>query len=254
MTHLPRTLVHTGTAFLLAASMVALFGCRTAQQSRRDAAARTPTGGLSREVDSLRLVQEKLVELIDSLTSLASADRERIRALEADVSMLRSRIDGTELPAPPPAQTAEPRETPAPRGFAAPVPPADQGSTMLRDRYESALRLFNDKQYSAALDAMQSLEADDPTGSYYPNYKYWESESLYAMKRYSRALHGFRSVLDGYPQSPKASAAAFKIAECYEQLGDKSNARAAYARLLADYPNSEYHSRASIRLRALTGE
>ena len=272
MTLSVRTLVLTGIIVFVTGSITGLTGCRTAQESRRGASARgaqsgnTAQRGMSdhAQMDSLRMIQEKLVEVIDSLTSLVGSDHDRIRALEADVAMLRSRIEGTPVPGAPVnerSSTEDERSSPpqnsSAQSYTAPPPPAsdDRSSTAasssVLERYQSALRLYNGKEYTEALAAFESLDADDPHGSYAGNYKYWEGECYYALKEYDRALRRFQNVLDEYRQSSKAPAAEFKIAETYERLGRPATAQTAYERLNSEYPNSEYRIKANARISAL---
>lgn len=243
--------------------MSGLTGCRTAQESRRGLlASRTQPGSpLAHQLDSMGMIEAKLVEVIDSLSMLAEMDRERIRALEADLAMLRSRIDGTPLPEPPEGESSRMRGSSPPpvlpeRSYTAPPPAAPPTAAPepsgALEKYQSALRLYNAKEYSAALAAFVSLESDDPHSVYAGNYKYWEGECYYALKEYDRALRRFQNVIDEYSRSTKAPASEFKIAECYERLNRPASARTAYERLLSDYPNSEYRTRASARLSALT--
>jgi TolA-binding protein len=273
MTLLRRALVLAGIILLTAGTsgitLISLSGCRTSEQSRRGIAASraVPNSTLDRQIDSLRMVQVKLVEVIDSMASLAESDQERIHALETDLAMLRSRIEGTHLPEPPPdarperSYTAPPPATaqtsviappaePTPEAEAAPAPP----SIDMTDRYNATLRLFQQNNFDAALDGFQKLERDDPNGKYASNYKYWEGECYYALKQYDQALKAFRGVQAEYPKSTKAAASEFKIGECYERLDRPTAAKAAYERLIADNPNSEFRARALARIRALPSE
>ncbi len=269
MTFTTRTFVFAGIILFIAGSLTGLTGCRTAQESRRGLpASRTQPGSpLAHQLDSMGMIEAKLVEVIDSLSMLAEMDRDRIRALEADLAMLRSRIEGTPLPEPPEGESSRLRgSTPPPvppeRIYTAPppatppspgaLPPVASEASGALEKYQSVLRLYNAKEYSAALAAFVSLESDDPHSVYAGNYKYWEGECYYALKEYDRALRRFQNVIDEYPRSTKAPASEFKIAECYERLNRPGSARTAYERLLADYPNSEYRTRASARLNALT--
>jgi tol-pal system protein YbgF len=274
MTLLRRALVLAGIITLTASTagitLFTLSGCRTSEQSRRGIAASraVPNSQLDRQIDSLRMIQAKLVEVIDSMTSLAETDQDRIKALEADVAMLRSRIEGTALPEPPPdarserGLTAPPPPRSRPQNFELPTqtPPAERPaesaprSVDVTERYNAALRLFQQNNFDAALDAFQKLEQDDPRGTFAGNYKYWEGECYYAQKQYDKALKQFRGVQSDYPRSPKAAASEFKIGECYERLDRPSAARAAYERLIADYPTSEFRARALARIRALPSE
>jgi TolA-binding protein len=262
-------------------SFVLLFGiglasCRTSQQQARrgqagaaSAATMAERSGMGAGVsrDSLLMIEEKLAEVIDSLSSLAASDRVRIRALEQEVTMLRSRI-GMPASDPPASYTPPQPSYRAPQNYAPPqnssppappisvpqnsvVTPSSNALPSLQDRYGTALRLYNDGAFEAALNAFRDLERDDSKGAYASNYVYWQGESYYALKRYNEALQEFGIVLQQYPASGKAAAAQFKIGETYERMGLKSSARDSYERLLADYPNSDYSTRAEARLRKL---
>ncbi len=230
-------------AISFAVIIAVISGCRTSQQEARRAAVRGPgaaTPELSHEVDSLLMIQEKLVEVIDSMTSLVSADHERIRMLERELQSLQVQTDGTPLP---------PAGDP-PSAYSAPPPPMT-GPATHQERYNEALALFNSRNYGEALLAFQSLEREDPTSAFAPNYRYWEGECYYGEGEYNQALQTFTRVQDEFPHSAKVAAAGFKIGECYERLGLPQSARRAYERLIADYPNTEFRSRAEARLRVL---
>lgn len=273
MTELRRALALAGittlTVVTAATTLFSLGGCRTSEQSRRGIAASraVPNSQLDRQIDSLRMIERKLVEVIDSMTSLAETDQDRIKALESDVQMLRSRIEGTPIAQPPPdARPESDQGLTAPRAPRSPqtstiVPVPDESSAApaprtadVTERYNAALRLFQRNNFDAALDAFQKLEQDDPRGTFASNYKYWQGECYYAMKQYDKALKQFRGVQSEYPRSSKSAASEFKIGESYERLDRPSAARAAYERLLADYPNSEFRARALARIRALPSE
>ncbi len=261
-------------ACLLAAALAfTLASCRTSQQeARRNANAHAQLAHgqatLGHEVDSLLLVQSKLVEVIDSMTGLVDADHARIRALEREVDLLRARRSTAALPpsgaAQPPSYGSmyvAPPALPFPPLITIPPPPNDRSSEQptpgntnaasLQDRYAAALRLFNDNSFSSALTAFHSLEIDDPNGPLASNYKYWQGECYYALKQYNQALQTFSGVVADYPHTTKAAASQFKIAESYEQLNLIPSARSSYQKLLDNYPTSEFSARARARLVAL---
>ena len=84
-----------------------------------------------------------------------------------------------------------------------------------------------------------------------PNFLYWRGESQYALGSYEDAIASFHEVLDKYPNSGKSDDAQFKIGSSYEKLGNTTNAKAAYNRLILSYPESEYTARAKTRLQKL---
>ncbi len=234
------------------AAAATLSSCRTSQQeARRANAARVGSGNVAsaHEVDSLLMVEDKLIEVIDSMTNLVGADHERIRALEQQVQMLEGRTMGTPVPPNDPPPSIQPSYSQPP--YTPPPVPSVTAPTSLQERYSAALQLYNSNEFESALTAFQSLEKDDPHGAYAGNYKYWEGECDYAEHDYNMALQAFGAVVESYPNSTKAAAAQFKLGECYERLHIPQSAHAAYERVLADYPNSEFRARAQARLKAL---
>jgi len=237
---------------LIVVSVFALSSCRTSQQESRRNSARAGNAGtsaVSRQVDSLLMIQEKLTEVIDSMTNLVESDHSRIRTLEQQVQELQqSRSYGSRPPMPPPSDPPSYNSAPSY------VPPRAQSLTAPatpQERYSSALRMYNENHFSEALEEFRALEREDASSSYAPNYKYWEGESEYALKRYNQAMKAFGEVISQYPNSSKAAPAQFKIGECYERLGIPQAARDAYERVIADYPTSEFRARAQTRLKAL---
>jgi tol-pal system protein YbgF len=222
--------------------------------------------------DSLLLVQNKLVTVIDTMAGVITQDRKRIAELEREVARLRSMMESrayssprasTQAQPPVPQQSqAAPLVTPQVQQqrdlTGAPVPsqpepqqqaapePAPQNTD-----YTNALRLFNDGKYIDALAAFDELSRRDASSPLAPNYVYWKGESLYAMGEYKEAIRSFHSLLEQYGHSSKADDAEFKIGAAYEKLGDVTNARTAYQRLILSFPESEYRNRAEIRLQKL---
>jgi tol-pal system protein YbgF len=209
---------------------------------------------LGHDVDSLLMVEDRLINVIDSLTGLVDQDRARIHALEQEVTLLRARVEGRVPALPPPAPIQRPMP-PAGGESARPTLPTSENSPLgpppFETRYTDALHSFNQGQYATALRQFQSLATEDPSSAYAPNYLYWQGESLFALHRYNEALQKFSGVVDRYPNSLKADDARFKIAESYEAMNLPSSARQAYERLIADNPTSEYTARARARLKKL---
>ena len=244
----PLAAASSAMLLLIVSSSMLFVSCRPSrQESRRPSTQANANSGsqssLKRQVDSLLIVEDKLLEVIDSMTSLVNADHSRIRELERQVREIQTSNATTGTPLPP-------RDDPytshrADQSYASTAPPTFQ------DRYNAALHLFNEHDFESALTQFQSLERDDPDGAYASNYKYWEGECYYGEKRYNMALQSFGMTVSMYPNSTKAAAAQFKTGECYEKLQIPSSARQAYERVIADYPSSEYKARAQSNLNAL---
>lgn len=261
--------VSTGPLLILAAILV-LSSCRPAQQARRsnDQAARRAASG-SLQTDSILLVQQRMLILIDTMADVMEKDRERIRQLEIEIARLRSVLDryGIQIPrdpvgsATPSAQprrssiTSPPPSPPVPnqqlptvsvKVSQLPPPSADASS-----RYQTALQAFNEGRYNESIEILTDLKRSDQQSSFAPNYEYWCGESFYALGQYEQAIQSFNTVLTQYPGSSKSDDSEFKIGESYDRLGDGARARISYERLLALYPETEYRPRAEAKLRRL---
>ncbi|MFI5264981.1 MAG: tol-pal system protein YbgF [Candidatus Kapaibacterium sp.] len=249
---------------LILALLSLIVGCRPSQQTRRNNAANARGGGAlaaGKQMDSLYMVQNKLLTIIDTMSNIVAQDRSRIRDLELEVSKLRSlleqqRISGAGIPPPTPAQnyTAPPPPSSSMQPLAPQSQPPQQSqpaSYPPNDKYSEALKSFNDGKYMDALTAFDGLSRSDPSSPYAPNFLYWKGESLYALGQYDEAIRTFHDVLNKYPTSSKADDSEFKIGAAYEKLGDRTNARSAYERLVLSFPESEYKVRAEARLNKL---
>jgi tol-pal system protein YbgF len=212
------------------------------------------------------MVQTKLIDLIESMSTVMEKDRARIRMLELEVARLRGVLEGQGVymrpgPALDPTYQAPAPSPPAPGSqFPVTAPPPRDGQsegpgpadvTRVSDQYAAALTLFQEGQYQRAESAFDELRKTASWSQYAPNFEYWMGESQYALQKYDAALATFHRVVANYPQSTKVDDAQFKIAETHEKLGRKTTARAAYERLVMSYPESEYVGRAQEKLSKL---
>jgi len=224
-----------------------LGSCRPSQQTRRGDSARTAGASSAKSTDSLLMVQDKLVTIVDTMSGILISQQERIRSLEAEVARLRSLLESRSLsgsPGPSGGSYTQPTPTVSAPPMSAPMPAATES-------YSAALRLFNDGRYEEALAAFDALAYNEPNSAYAPNFVYWRGESLYALGSYNDAITSFQDVLARYPNSGKADDAQFKIGASFEKLQKSSSARTAYQELMQSYPESEYVSRARSRLTRL---
>jgi len=197
--------------------------------------------------DSLLLVQDKLLTVIDTMTDMLGDHRKRIRDLEAEVNRLRALLEHSSA-APTRGYVTAPPATPppVPETYTQPTTTAPPD-----EKYSNALKLFNASRYSESLAAFDELAHSQPNSPYMPNYIYWRGESMYALGDYDNAIRSFHDVLEKYPNSGKSDDAEYKIAASYEKLGENEIAKSAYQRLILSYPESEYVARAKARLKKL---
>jgi hypothetical protein len=185
---------HGISSFLfIAVAVVAITvaGCRPSQQARRGDASRAGSQSSSAKMmDSLFMVQERLVTVIDTMSDVLVAQHDRIRTLEAEVARLRSLLEsqsvsgGTGMTGGYYTQPTPPVATPP---QSAPMPPATES-------YSAALRLFNDGRYEEALAAFDALAYNEPNSPYA---KVFRACSRVIQVRRRPTMHSSRSALPG---------------------------------------------------------
>jgi len=109
--------------------------------------------------------------------------------------------------------------------------------------YQHALSLYYDRNYNAAIQEFEQLLSMDNKNSLADNCQYWIGESYYGLGNYQEAIIEFEKVFN-YTDSNKYDDAQLKLGLCYMKLGDANKARAEFERLLTNYPDSEYITKA----------
>jgi tol-pal system protein YbgF len=109
--------------------------------------------------------------------------------------------------------------------------------------YDDALKAFNTRKYDAAAKGFNSIIHSGTNADLTNRAKYWLGETYYAQKKYNEALPLFQETLK-LKNSEKKADAQFMIAQTYERLGSKAKAKAAYEKVVKDYPMSKNVKRA----------
>jgi TolA-binding protein len=104
--------------------------------------------------------------------------------------------------------------------------------------FERAMASFDEGRMPEAAEGLSRFLDRYPDGSYAPEALYQRgSISLLYLDDPGGAARDFRAVAKGFPDSARAFDARLKLAELYEsRLQGGDQARAEYARLLADFP------------------
>lgn len=117
--------------------------------------------------------------------------------------------------------------------------------------YLKAFGLYSANNFSAAITAFEQFLKETPTGDYVPNAHYWIGECHYSNSDLPKALASFQKVVDGWPQHAKAADALLKIGYSQAALKQPAKARAAFERLIRQYPGSPATVKARERLMIL---
>ena len=75
--------------------------------------------------------------------------------------------------------------------------------------------------------------------------------TFYLRKQYVPAIAAFRELVHRYPESPNAAEAWYHIGLCQRNLGRRPEAKATFAKLIKDFPNSKWAGYAKDRLKEL---
>ena len=100
-----------------------------------------------------------------------------------------------------------------------------------REAYQQALRLYENRRYREAIQAFQSLLAQNPRHRLASNCWYWIGESYFALGELDQALQAFTEVLN-YSGSFKKDDALLMMGRIYMRKGQPNMARPMFNRLL----------------------
>jgi TolA-binding protein len=160
----------------------------------------------------------------------------RMQNLEERLSAIEQARGGAPADSGAGAETAAnpaPVATPAPEtGRVASVPPPDRDDAAeTPDQYRKALSLVRQREYDRAIQQFR--------------------ECYYTLGDYSQAILQFNEVRQRYAKSDRAAAALLKIGLSFLEMGNKSEAKLAFQKVVNDYPTAPEAGQAREKLRSL---
>jgi tol-pal system protein YbgF len=105
-----------------------------------------------------------------------------------------------------------------------------------QEQYNYAFGLLRRANYPAAEQALRSFVKRYPNNTLAGNAQYWLGETFYARKDYNDAAIAFAEGYEKYPKSGKAADNLLKLGMSLSNLGHKTDACRAFARLDRDFP------------------
>ena len=186
---------------------------------------------------------------IDALKMDNTDLRQKNLKLEDDVQKLTSRLNDSEAKYATEKQRSDSLEEAAKMAMATPAaqPATETKKTESMEtavnteipmaEYDDALGAFKSKKYADAASAFQKMLDENVPEQIADNCHYWIGEAKYGAKKYTEAITEFESVLK-YKKSEKKGDAQFMIGQCYERMGEKAKAKAAFEKVVKDYPMS----------------
>lgn len=110
-------------------------------------------------------------------------------------------------------------------------------------RYDDARSEFEARNYQSAIQLFESLLAASTSHGLSDNAQFWIGECHFALRQYDAAIIDFEKVFT-FTNSNKADASQYKLGLCYIRKGENIKAREEFDRLIRNYPNSSYSTKA----------
>ena len=177
----------------------------------------------------------RLKSRIDELTQTVDSQENEVSRLHSELSQRKQRLASLE-------RTAADR----PR-VARTTSSSLSGFSQI---YEEALAHYYSKNYEEAISLLRLLTEKYPNHSLASSYHYWLGRCLLALDRYQEAISSFYQVLN-YDRSFKKDDALFYLGRAYLKLGEGPSAKESFARLIREYPSSEYVAEAQTYMEKL---
>jgi len=169
---------------------------------------------------------------------------EKNRALEEKMREMEDRLKAAEGKI---KQAESEKSSPAKE-----VPSEPKGlSAGMGDLYKDAYETFQKGDYEGARKKFEAFLKQYPNTELSGNAQFWIGETYYQKKDFERAILEYEKTITKYPEGGKISAALFKQALSFLELGDKTNARNLLKRVIEKFPHSDQAEMAKKKLEAL---
>lgn len=230
---------------------------------------------LRREVDQVRGEVEEVRYRLERVARERGGASPQIKLLEDRITVLEKQVRMRPLEeAPPPIvgepplpRPGEPGGTPGVPGQPpSPSPPSTPSATPgagledtalarepleAQDEYRQGLRAMQERQYDKAIQHFRAFQRKFPDSPMADDAQYWIGESYFLQRDYNRAILEFNDVLK-YRKGDKVPAALLRQAQAFLEIGDKTDARLIYQKLINDHPRSEEAQEARVQLQNLS--
>lgn len=199
---------------------------------------------------------EQLQAEVQQLRGMVEEQSQTIADLERKQKNMYADLDGrvqslaTPAPAQPQAAPAQPVATGTPAvqapvtssvsapvtNVAAPAQNAVQGSE--KERYQQAYDSLRNGHNAQAVKMFETLLVDYPAGEYADNAQYWLAEAYKVNREIDKSRAAFNKVIVQYPNSAKVPDALLKLGYIEADMQNSVKAREYLLRVTNNYPNS----------------
>jgi tol-pal system protein YbgF len=207
---------------------------KVAEKPKPAAVPATQISQYEKQIEDLRTENTGLKQKNVKLEQENRGINSRLSELEAKYTVEKLRADKAEELA---------KNTVAP---ASKVVVEENPAPVSESTYDNALKAFNSRKYDVATKGFKAIVEGGSDADLTSRAKYWLGETYFAQKKYNEALPMFQESLS-LKNSEKKADAQFMIGQTYERLGNKAKAKAAYEKVVKNYPMSKNVRRAKER-------
>ena len=183
---------------------------------------------------------------IEDLRTENTGLKQKNAKLEQENRGINARISDAEAKYAAEKLRADKAEELAKNAVQAPKVVEEKPAAVSASTYDDALKAFKSRKYDVAAKGFKAIVDGGSNADLTNRAKYWLGETYFAQKKYNEALPLFQESLK-LKNSEKKADAQFMIAQTYERLGNKVKAKAAYEKVVKNYPMSKNVKRAKER-------
>jgi tol-pal system protein YbgF len=198
-----------------------------------------PSKEIGRVKEDVEVRLKILEERRKNLEERNRAQEEKIREMEDHLKGVEGKMKQAELEK---LSSAKEKEALSePKGL----------SAGMGDLYKDAYEAFQRGDFEGARRKFEIFLKQYPNADLSGNAQFWIGETYYQKKDFEKAILEYEKAITKYPESGKISAALFKQALAFLELGDKTNARNLLRKVIERFPNSEQAEMAKKKLEAM---
>jgi len=197
---------------------------------------------LKRPSKDMDRIKDDMEDRLKLLEERRKNQEEKIRELEDRLKASEPKTTGPSSKPMEPEKSASAKEIPAePKG----------SSAGMGDLYKDAYETFHKGDLEGARRKFEAFLKQYPNTELSDNAQFWIGETYYLRKDYEKAILEYEKAIVKYPEGDKIPAAMFKQALAFSELGDKTNARNLFRRVIEKYPRSDQAEMARKKLEAI---
>jgi len=196
-----------------------------------------PSKEIGRIKEDVEVRLKVLEERRKNLEEKSRAQEEKMKEMEDRLKAAEGKIKQAELEKSALAKESSPEAKGLPAGMG--------------DLYKDAYEAFQKGDYEVARRRFEAFLKQYPNTELSGNAQFWIGETYYQKKDFERAILEYEKTITRYPEGGKISAALFKQALAFLELGDKTNARNLFKRVIEKFPHSDQAEMAKKKLEAM---